>query len=144
MEEVYFVIFLVIVGYVCYKGVKAYENSSQERQKKINSLKGQINELMRSFEGSLSNFFSSTCNYNTYQSGRDNYENLYSSLKKAVDDMEKVNQQLTYISQSDDESGLIAKCKQLISDLQKFTAELNKFPYTRLMDNSNYGKINKV
>lgn len=144
MEEVYFVIFLVIVGYVCYKGVKAYENWSQERQKKINSLKGQINELKRSFEGTLSNFFSSTCNYNTYQSGRDNYENLYSSLKKAVDDMEKVNQQLTYISQSDDESGLIAKCKQLISDLQKFTAELNKFPYTRLMDNSNYGKINKV
>lgn len=143
MEAVCFIVVLVIVGYICYKIWEAYDKWNQERQKKINGIKGQIDELRRNFEGSLSNFFSSTYGYDTHQSNRDYYGDLYSSLCKVIDNMKSANNQLTEISQSDDESRMIARYSQLASDFQAFSIKLSRFPYTKMMDGINYGKINK-
>lgn len=143
------VVLLFIVGCIIMaiwdvydKWNKECQKKTQEYHNKINGIKREINESKRNFEGALSSFFSNTSD--AYRDGYDYYENIYSSLSKIINDMKNSNNQLTRISQNDDESGLIAKCLHLTSDLQTFATKLKRFPYTRMMDGSNYGKINKA
>ena len=141
------VVLLFIVGSIIMaiwdvydKWNKECQKKTQEYHNKINGIKREIDESKRNFEGTLSSFFSNTSD--TYRDDYDYYENIYLSLSKIINDMKNSNNQLTRISQNDDESSLIAKCLHLTSDLQIFATKLKQFPYTRMMDGSNYGRFN--
>ncbi len=142
------VLLFVVIGIitsiidVCDQWDKKCQKKTQEYQNKINAIKNSIDESKRNFESILSSFFSYTSD--SYQDGYDYYESIYSSLSKIINDMKNSNNQLIKTSQNDDRSSLIEKYIELTSDLRIFATKLKRFPYTKMIDESSYGKINKA
>lgn len=129
---------LVIIGIVCYVGFKIWkvvDKSNQEHRRTVDAVKNSFNDKKSGFDGTLSDFFNST---------HGSYQNTYLSLKNSVSNMEVSNRTLKNLSRNDDYSGTISSCSKLADEFNAFGQRVNRLPYTRMMDSSNYGRIQKA
>lgn len=129
---------LVIIGIVCYVGFKIWkvvDESNQEHCRQVEAVKKEFIGQKNGFDWTLANFFNST---------HGSYQNTHSSLKNSVSSMEATNRKLKNLSKNDDYSGTISSYSKFADEFGIFGQRVNRLPYTRMMDSSNYGRIQKA
>lgn len=149
MDEIYVLIFIVIVIALFFINLESAQ-ANEERKKKVTQISDKFVGQKESFEKILPGFFTEThgsyhnISYQNVIYQNTTYQDTYSSLKSSISNMESTNRELTELSKSDDYSGIISQCSKLAHDFNGLGQRVEKLPYTRMMDPANYGRIQKA
>lgn len=131
---------IVVLGIVIFVAImigSSVSEANKKKQEKIQSLRNKFNGLKDSFYNTVGGFFNSEFG---------SYAGTKSSLSGYISQMESTNRELKMESKSDDYSSTISECTRLASQFEDFSKKVLQQPCTRgtrMMDPSNYGKINK-
>ena len=137
MEILDVICILAVVGIIGFAGYKIYaavHKRTEEHRERVESIKDVFNSQKKRFDGTLANFFNP--NYSSYQS-------TYIDLRNFVSELESTNRELRNKSKNEDYSSTISSCSRLADDFNAFGQRVKRLPYTRMMDASNYGQIQK-
>lgn len=159
METCCGLVIAVVIIYVVFQIILAVATASEEKNQRINSHKNTLDAQRNNLKNQeddivniLKSFFAKeSSDYSNYASVYERLNKAISSMESTISQMKKTNEKLVSESRKEDqnasilqlESRAITQASHIAESLKNFEQKFFTLPSSRMMDEKEYGRINK-
>ncbi len=131
------IIVIGIVVFVIFQILNAKAEADQKRNQEIEDRRRRLDNTKDSFDNAIYDFYTTSYKKGIYMyTEKRSYSEVYSYLSNNIWKMKK-------LSENDEYSAVIKRCARLAEEFKEYGEKVNALPFTRMMDTSRYGEIQK-